>query len=194
MQTEAAVHQAKANLDLLNAGTWAPDLDIADADVKTAQANLSAIDINLDRLVIRAPIAGKVLQKNVRVGEYAQAGNFGGAPAPLMLLGNVEPLYVRVDVDENDAWRIKGHPDAEGVVRGNPSAKAALKFIRIEPYVIPKRSLTGDTTERVDTRVLQLIYSLEGSTIPVYVGQQMDIHIEVAEPVATQPATSEPRR
>ena len=80
-------------------------------------------------------------------------------------------------MDENDAWRIKGHPDAEGVVRGNPSAKANLKFVRIEPYVIPKKSLTGDTTERVDTRVLQIIYSLEGSSLPIFVGQQMDIFI-----------------
>jgi len=49
--------------------------------------------------------------------------------------------------------------------------------VRFEPYVIPKKNLTGDNTERVDTRVLQVIYALERNA-PVYVGQQMDIYIE----------------
>ena len=178
MQAESALAQAKANLALLKAGTWGPDLEISQADVASALANLDAVETNIERLVIRAPVAGKVLQKNVRVGEYAQAGNFGGPATPLMLMGNVDPLYVRVDVDENDAWRVRGHPDAEGTVRGNPSAKARLQFIRIDPYVVPKKSLTGDTTERVDTRVLQIIYSLQGSTLPIYAGQQMDIFID----------------
>ncbi len=184
MQAEAAYKQSAATLALLKAGTWAPDLEVSKADLDSAAANLQAIDINIERLVIRAPITGKVLQKNVRVGEFAQAGNFGGTSSPLMLLGNVEPLYVRVDVDENDAWRVdvKNRPVAEGVVRGDPTAKAALKFVRIEPYVIPKKSLTGDTTERVDTRVLQIIYSLEGSALPVYPGQQMDIFIDAPPP------------
>lgn len=183
-QARASLSQAEANLALIKAGTWKPDLEIAEADVKSAQANLDSIDINIERLVVRSPVDGKVMQKNVRVGEFAQAGNFGGPATPLILIGNVSPLYVRVDVDENDAWRIKGQPDAEGTVRGNPSEKVQLKFVRIEPYVIPKKSLTGDTAERVDTRVLQIIFSLEGSVLPVYAGQQMDIFIKAPPPGA----------
>ena len=44
----------------------------------------------------------------------------------MMMIGNVTPLYGRVDVDEKHAWRIVGQPDAECVVRGNPSAKARM--------------------------------------------------------------------
>ena len=55
-QMEAAATQAKANLALLKAGTWAPDLQIAEADVTSAQANLDAININIERLIVRAPI------------------------------------------------------------------------------------------------------------------------------------------
>jgi hypothetical protein len=43
--------------------------------------------------------------------------------------------------------------------------------------VIPKKNLTGDTTERVDTRVLQVIFALDKGT-PVYAGQQMDVFID----------------
>ena len=64
------------------------------------------------------------------------------------------------------------------MVRGNPQVSFALRFVRVEPYVIPKKSLTGDNTERVDTRVLQVIYKIDRTDQPVYVGQQLDVFIE----------------
>ena len=67
---------------------------------------------------------------------------------------------------------------ARAMLRGEPSQQFALRFVRVEPYVIPKKSLTGDNTERVDTRVLQLIYALEPGGRRVYVGQQLDVYIE----------------
>jgi len=53
-----------------------------------------------------------------------------------------------------------------------------LTFVRIEPYVVPKKSLTGDNAERVDTRVLQVIYRFDRPSFPVYAGQQVDVFIE----------------
>jgi hypothetical protein len=84
---------------------------------------------------------------------------------------------VRADVDEKDAWRVR--PGARGVasVRGNAEMRYELSFIRIEPYVVPKRNLTGDSAERTDTRVLQVIYRLPESA-RVYAGQQLDVFIE----------------
>jgi hypothetical protein len=67
---------------------------------------------------------------------------------------------------------------ATAYVRGNREIKTPLTFFRIEPYVVPRRSLTGDSTERVDTRVLQVIYAFEGGKLPIYVGQQMDVFID----------------
>jgi HlyD family secretion protein len=46
------------------------------------------------------------------------------------------------------------------------------------------KMLTGDSTERVDTRVLQIIYELERPAVPVYVGQQVDVFIKRDEPTA----------
>jgi len=51
----------------------------------------------------------------------------------------------------------------------------------VEPYVTPKTSLTGSSSERVDTRVLQVIYRFDRRAIPAYVGQQVDVFIETPE-------------
>ncbi len=56
--------------------------------------------------------------------------------------------------------------------------RVPLQFVRFEPYVVPKRSLMGDSTERVDTRVLQVLYRFTRETLPIYVGRQMDVFIE----------------
>ena len=94
------------------------------------------------------------------------------------MLGNVDLLCLRVDVDENEAWRVR--PGAPGVayLRGNRQISTPLEFVRFEPYIVPKRSLTGDTAERVDTRVLQVIYSFKRNDLPIYAGQQMDVYID----------------
>jgi HlyD family secretion protein len=42
------------------------------------------------------------------------------------------------------------------------------------------KMFTGDSTERVDTRVLQVIYRVEDNSLPLFVGQQMDVFIETS--------------
>jgi HlyD family secretion protein len=172
---EAKLAQARAQLTLLKAGPWKPDIEVAKAEVAAAEAQVKATETEIERLTIRASVDGQVLQVKIRVGEFAQAG---ALETPLILLGNVDWLHVRVDIDENDAWRIHSDAAALAFVRGNRELKTPLTFVRMEPYIVPKRSLTGDSTERVDTRVLQIIYGFERGDLPVYVGQQMDVFIE----------------
>jgi HlyD family secretion protein len=93
-------------------------------------------------------------------------------------LGRTKPLYVRTDVDEHEASRVRPEASAIAAVRGNAELKTPLKFVRFEPFVLPKKSLTGDSTERVDTRVLQVIYRVEREDLRLFVGQQMDVFIE----------------
>jgi multidrug efflux pump subunit AcrA (membrane-fusion protein) len=147
----------------------------AQADAQSAEAQVKATQIEMDRRVVKAPVDGQMLQVKIRLGEYAPTGALA---QPLMLIGNTNVLNVRVDIDENDAWRVRPDASATAYVRGNRDLKTDLKFVRIEPYVIPKRSLTGDSTERVDTRVLQVLYSFERGKLPVYVGQQMDVFVD----------------
>ncbi len=153
-------------------------LESARAQVLQAEAALAATQTTLDRLVVRAPVDGMVLQVNVRPGEFAVASL---NPTPLLVLGNLEQLHIRVDIDENDAWRFRKEGKAVAYLRGNRRFKTDLNLAWVEPYVVPKKSLTGDSTERVDTRVLQALYSFDRAALPAYVGQQMDVFIEVPD-------------
>lgn len=158
--------------------TGQAQLESSRAAVAAAQAQMQATQVDIDRMTVTAPVDGEVLQVNLRLGEFAQAGPLS---TPLMMLGNVDELHVRVDVDENDAWRVSKTAAATAYVRGNPELSTHLRIVRIEPYVIPKKSLTGDSTERVDTRVLQVIYAFDRVALPVYVGQQMDVFIDAPD-------------
>jgi len=158
----------------------------AQADAASAAAQVKATEIEIDRRLVKAPVDAELLQVKVRVGEYAPAGALA---TPLMLIGDTKTLHVRVDVDENDAWRVTRNARAIAYVRGNRDIKTDLTFFRIEPYVVPKKSLTGDSTERVDTRVLQVLYAFDRGSLPIYVGQQMDVFID-APPAGTSAWTN----
>jgi len=146
----------------------------AAADLALAQAQLNDAKVNLDLLTIRAPRDGTVLQVNIRKGEYAAVSS--GETA--ILLGDIRQLQLRADIDESDAPRVRPGCRAVAFLKGSREQAIPLEFVRIEPYILPKKSLSGESTERVDTRVLQVIFRFENPAFPVYVGQQMDVFIE----------------
>jgi multidrug efflux pump subunit AcrA (membrane-fusion protein) len=155
--------------------TAAAELAAAGVRVAAAESEARAAAVEIERGTVRSPIDAEVLQIKVRAGEYAPAGP---TPEPLVLLGRSKPLHVRVDVDEHEGWRVPPGAPATGHVRGNAALTTPLRFVRFEPFVVPKRSLTGDSTERVDTRVLQVIYRVEEDDVPLFVGQQVDVFID----------------
>ena len=175
---QAALAQAQADLDLLKAGSWQYDRDVAAATLSRAEAEEAKIEVELDRLIVRALVAGRVLQVNVRPGEFV------GTPPnqPLIVLGNTDKMHVRIDIDEYDIPRFRSGSPAVAVPRGNLQEKYPLTFLRVEPFVVPKKSLTGDNTERVDTRVLQVIYEFDPTgRPPLFVGQQVEVFIDATK-------------
>jgi multidrug resistance efflux pump len=172
----AQLAQAEAELELLRAGAWEPDKAMARAQLAEAETLAAQTETELERLTVRAPISGQVLKVNLRVGEYV---NNAREQSALLVMGDLEHLHVRVDVDEADIPRLDSAARARGYLRGRPGEAYDLTFVRVEPEVIVKKSLTGSPKEREDTRVLQVIYRVEHRDRRSYVGQQMDIFIEV---------------
>lgn len=153
------------------------DVAAAQASLSRAHAQVRQIEREIDRHVVRAPISGTILQIKMRRGEYVEAKELA---EPMMVLGDERTLHVRVDVDQQDAWRVHPGAAAVGFDPGNPELRIPLQFGYIEPLIVPKRSLMGRSTERADTRVLQVIYSFKRNQLPLYTGQQLDVYIDAA--------------
>lgn len=164
------------------------DVAVARAQLEAARAQVAQIEVRLARMTVAAPRAGTILQVNIRPGEYASAT----PKSPALVLGDVEHLQVRADVDEQNAARLQPGQRATAYLKGDTTHPIKLQFVRIEPYVVPKVSLTGASTERVDTRVLQVIYSFERpQDRAVYVGQQVDLFVRSDVPSMAQNTRSD---
>ena len=148
---------------------------VAEAQLIAARAAVAQTEALLERLVVRAPRAATVLQVNTRPGEFVTPG---ASRSPLVL-GDLSYLQVRADVDEQVAPRVRTNMQAIGYLKGDTKRPIALEFVRVEPYIVPKTSLTGSSVERVDTRVLQIIYRFPRTAeTGIYVGQQLDLYLE----------------
>jgi HlyD family secretion protein len=144
------------------------------AALKEVESQIQELETTRSRLTVTSPIAGEILRVNTRIGQYASEDASGG----LIILGDTSTLHLRVEIDETDAQRVGSALKAQGALRGQGDKMIPLIFVRVEPMIKAKRSLTGDGNERVDTRVLEVIYSFDKLAFNAYPGQQMDVFIE----------------
>ncbi len=174
--SKATLMKAEAELDRIKK-TWDADKQVARVAVLMAESQVLDARTNLERLTVRALADGVILQLHVRLGQFAALQ----WNEPLIVLGDVKRLHVRVDIDENDLPYFDPNAEAVATLKGRPGVKFKLERVYVEPYVIPKQSLTGSNSERVDTRVLQVIYRLpDKRPIELHVGQQMDVYMRAA--------------
>jgi multidrug efflux pump subunit AcrA (membrane-fusion protein) len=155
----------------------------ARAEADAARARVAVIETDLERQIVRAPIRGEILSVDLRAGEFAPAGS----PAtPLMTMGATERLHVRVEIDESDIARLDTRAKAAAVARGS-SRQMPLSFVRVEPQASAKRALAGGS-ERVDSRVVEVIYALEPGADAI-VGQRLDIYVDETPAAALKAAS-----
>jgi multidrug resistance efflux pump len=180
----AQLDVARANLALLRAGAWDQDKAIAAASIGQARAQVDQAETMLKLLEVRAPVEGTILEVKVRPGEYVCTAS----GQSLILMGNLQPLHVRVSVDEEDFPRLKLTAPARAKIRGDATQEEIpLRFVRLEEHVVPKTALTGANAERIDTRVVQVIYAIEPNhrldhEKRVLVGQVLDVFIDGGAP------------
>ena len=147
---------------------------LSQARIAETQAQLDQARMTKERLTVRAPIDGEVLSVNVRPGEFA---SMGATEEPLIRMGDTSVLHVRVEIDEENINRIDAKAAAKGIKRGDTATQIPLQFVRYEPFVRPKQNLAA-AGQRVDTRVLQVIYAIKSPDRNTFVGEQMDVFID----------------
>ena len=164
-------------------------LQSARARLQAAQATSGTARTELGRATVRAPMAGEILAVNIRPGEYLST--MGGGGSPFIEMGQTRPLHIRIDIDEEQAPRVAMGAEAFVSPRGAADRQVKATFVRAEPRVVPKRSLTNSAAERVDVRVLQVIYQLPDTDGLFRVGQQVDAFIPARESEGARTAPKE---
>ncbi len=173
--TTSRLAEAQSELAKLMKGTYPEDLAVAVAEAKVADADVGMLQTDLAQSEVKAPIDGTVLRVNARAGEFAAAGTLREG---LVVIGQLTPLHIRVDVDELDAWRFDPNGKAVAMLRGGKIVEFPIEYVRTVPVVIPKRTLTGENSERIDTRVMEMIYRFTQDNPKVLPGQLLDVYID----------------
>ena len=194
----AQLAEAEAKLVRVKAGAYPEEMAVAEGDARAAAADAAAAQAQLgvaesqlhetevarEMLIVRAPIAGTVLKLDAHVGEYKATGPNSTA---LMRLGDISTLHVRTDIDELDSWRFDRAGKAVATIRGGSRMQVSLRFVRIVPDVQPKKTLTGENAERIDTRVMQVIYAVENPPAFLQPGMLVDVAVSAKPAATTQP-------
>ena len=186
LAAKAATALAQRQLDLSRAGAWSYDIKTQVSQTQAADHAYASAKALLDRFTLKAPSDGVVMAINAAQGGWASSAGvyetYTESQVPLMVLSHPQDaLQVRCYVDEILIPRLPSHADitAQLSVRGSDT-KIPLKFERIQPYVSPKIELSDARQERVDLRVLPVIFRF--ATNPktrLYPGQLVDVYIQL---------------
>ncbi len=141
--------------------------DAAKAALEAARAQLSAVGQALDYTVLRAPFAGIITRRLVRVGEAVQAGP--PSPQPLIQLQALEDLRVNVQVPQSVVDAIRTHHSAE--VRWGDAAVHSVTATSVEvfPYADP------------DTHSFNVRLTLPAGKIGLYPGMTVKVAFAMGE-------------
>jgi HlyD family secretion protein len=165
------------------------DVLVAQAQLMAASARRDQARASLERMRIVAPIDGEILEVHYRVGEYVMPGGQGAEP--LVVMGDTRTLHARVDVDERDVGRIAEGARTLVTVDAFPDRRFEGRVVQIARRMGRKNVRTDEPTERIDTKILEVVVQLDDASV-LYVGQRVMAYITPAEATRAVAATETP--
>jgi HlyD family secretion protein len=159
-------------------------VNVAKANVEVARKQYELGQTLLSKYTIKAPMDGSVLSINTAVGSYISAqgtyNSYSQGFDPVLVMGSAQTYVgVRCYIDEILISRLPkpSQMHAQMSIRGT-NISIPLEFVRVQPYVSPKIELSSQRTERVDVRVLPVLFRFERpKDINIYPGQLVDVYI-----------------
>lgn len=112
---EAAVAEAQAAVDQLEAGPTSEEVAVAQAQLHQAEATLALIDARLAQLRLTSPMTGSVSSRSIHEGETASAGR------TLLTLVNLDEVTLVIYIPENQIGRLRVGQPVEVTVDSFPS-------------------------------------------------------------------------
>jgi HlyD family secretion protein len=186
-----AAKVARANLEVVSrqyeltkAGAWVYDRRNQEKQVEALMKAAASSAALLAKYTVRAPADGVVLSIRAAVGSYVSPqglyDTYTQSSAPPVVMGNAQAwLGVRCYIDEILIPRLPpaATMQAKMFVRGT-NVSVPLEFVRVQPYVSPKIQLSNQRTERVDLRVLPVIFRfVPPKSLDLYPGQLVDVYV-----------------
>lgn len=177
---------AQRQYQLTKAGAWEYDVRNQDKQYQALLKAAASAQALLDKYTVRAPADGVVLSIGAAVGSYVSSAqgiydSYTQGSAPAVVMGHPQDaLQVRCYIDEILVHRLPQGQQvkAQMFVRGT-DVKLPLEFVRIQPYISPKIELSDARTERVDVRVLPVIFKFaKPQDLNLYPGQLVDVYVE----------------
>lgn len=141
-------------------------------EVALAEAEIAAARAAYELRLVRATADGAVLELHRHAGDYVSVIY----PTPILRLADARRLRVRIEVSEQDAFRIKTGLSGEFVTFGLRQAGGRLVVKTILPVFAPRRLFEPDATARLDTRTLQVVCEIVGEA-DVFAGQRVTVTI-----------------
>jgi HlyD family secretion protein len=190
-----AVRVANANLEvarrqyeLTRAGAWSYDIQNQERTAASLERQYEASNALLQKYTLRAPVDGIVMSIGAGVGSYVSPqgtyDSYTQGPDPVIVMSSSQQyLSVRVYVDEILVHRLPPPSElvAQMQIRGT-NIKVPLEFVRVQPYVTPKIELSDQREERVDLRVLPVLFQFaKPKDLNVFPGQLVDVYIGAKE-------------
>jgi len=165
--------QQKAELRRIEAAPGTPLPNFVDGQVNVARAEAAAAAAAIERLTIRAPISGTVLQVNAKPGELAAPTN----AQPLLIIGDISALRVRAELDERDVGEVKLGQSA--VIRADAfrGREFAGKVSFIAPIVEPGRISARGQRNVTDVDVIEVLVDV-AQPDPLAVGMKVDVYFQ----------------
>jgi HlyD family secretion protein len=146
----ARLAQAKERYSLVKEGPRKEVIDQARGKLHEAQSALDLARVQLGYATLLSPISGVVLSENIESGEFVQPGT------PVVTIGDIENVWLRVYINETDLGRVKLGQKAKIVTDTYPGKfyEGRVSFISSEAEFTPKNVQTQE--ERV-----KLVYRMK---------------------------------
>ncbi|MBL9013134.1 MAG: efflux RND transporter periplasmic adaptor subunit [Myxococcales bacterium] len=155
----AQANAAKARYQSLAKGTRSEQIAEAAAAVQLAQAELDAAKVALDQTVLRAPTDGVILRRTAEVGALVTTMQ----PMPVVSIADLRQLEIRLEVDEADVASIAVGQTATATADAYGDRTFPVRITRITNELGRKTVRDDDPRARVDTRVLEVIATFDGT-------------------------------
>lgn len=169
---DRAAAAAEARSHAVLAGSRREDVQLAHAQADAAAARRDQAQAAVDRLLVRSPLAGQVLEVRVRAGEHSALD-----AGPLVVIGDVSELRVRMEVDERDVARVA--LGQRVIVRANayPGVDFLGQVVELGRSMGRKNVRSDDPTERNDTKVREVVVKLDRRD-RLLVGQRVTCYVQ----------------